>query len=227
MAMTAAVVEDDSFTRTMLVTSLLAHGVEVAFDTGTAARALDLATSVVPDVALIDLHLGKGPTGIDVAHALRRMHPLMGVVFLTSFDDPRLLSPSLPNLPGGSQYLTKQSISNMEHLLTAMRAAVEVRTGGSGSPPSSPAAVAARSRAAGGDPGLALTDNQIEILGLVAQGLSNAEIARRRGIGTRSVEVAVARIARSLGLAHDATSNQRVHMARVYFQMLGAKHDGQ
>jgi len=227
MPMTAAVVEDDSFTRTMLVTSLQARGVVVAFDTGTAAQALDLASAAAPDVAIIDLHLGKGPTGIDVARALRRMHPRMGVVFLTSFDDPRLLSPSLPNLPGGSQYLTKQSISDMDHLLDAMRTAVDVRTGGWGSPPSSPSQVAARSRADGDDPALALTDNQIEILALVAQGLSNAEIARRRNIGARSVEVAVARIARSLGLPHDATTNQRVHMARVYFQMLGAKHDQQ
>jgi len=113
MPLTAAIVEDDPFARTMLVATLRSQGVEVVVETDTPALALEFARLHRPRVALLDLHLGEGPTGIDLAHALRSSDPRIGIVILTSFDDPRLLSTRLPDPPVGSRYLTKREVASI------------------------------------------------------------------------------------------------------------------
>lgn len=216
MAVSVGVVEDEAFARTALVTALRAHGVHVVFDTGQAPLALELCRIRRPQVAVIDIHLGGGPSGVDLAIQLRRDLPGVGIVFLTSFDEPRLLGASLPPLPPGSVYLAKSSVSTMADVLRAIEAAAHWKVAStSGSPSSAPHR---------GEGNLAeLTDEQIETLRLVAAGLSNAEIARRRLVREKSVEVMIGRIAKKLGLGPDAARNQRVHLARVYLRTLGAK----
>ncbi len=207
MGLRLAVVEDDAFTRMTLVAALKARGLNVAMVAADAAEAALLSKVHSIDAAILDLHLGSGPTGIDVAQALRRQNPAVGLVFLTSFDDPRLLSTHLPQLPGNSQYLTKSAIGDVDQLVNAVRLAASGRGNTSGK---------MTNHILG-----KFTDSQIETLRLVAQGLSNAEIARRRFVTERAVEVAVSRVAKALGLEPDATRNQRVHMAKVFFRALG------
>jgi len=231
MPLTAAIVEDDPFTRTMLVATLRSQGVEVAIETGSPAAALELASLRRPRVALLDLHLGDGPTGIELAHALRSIDPRVAIVILTSFDDPRLLSTRLPEPPAGSQYLTKGEVESVEVLIRALKDAVDAAPGAgraSGrAPDRGPVAMAARRPDAGDSRVVDLTDSQLETLQLLAQGHSNATIAARRCVTERSVETTIGRIARALGLAPDATRNQRVHMARVYLRAAGlSQHDG-
>ena len=207
MGLRLAVVEDDAFTRMTLVAALKARGLNVAMVAADAAEAALLSKVHSIDAAILDLHLGSGPTGIDVAQALRRQNPAVGLVFLTSFDDPRLLSTHLPQLPGNSQYLTKSAIGDVDQLVNAVRLAASGRGNTSGK---------MTNHILG-----KFTDSQIETLRLVAQGLSNAEIARRRFVTERAVEVAVSRVAKALGLEPDTTRNQRVHMAKVFFRALG------
>jgi len=126
MPISTLVVEDDAFTRVTLAESLRAQGVEVVLATAAAGEALELARERPLHAAFLDLHLGAGPTGIDLALALRRMHPRIGLVLLTTFDDPRLLSPTLPAPPPGTQYVTKRSISGVDRLIVALRAAAGV-----------------------------------------------------------------------------------------------------
>jgi len=66
------------------------------------------------------------------------------------------------------------------------------------------------------------TDIQIETLRLVAQGLSNSEIARVRFVSEKSVEQIVARIAQHLSIAPDRSKNLRVILTGEYFKWLGA-----
>lgn len=216
VALTVGIVEDEAFARTALTTSLRAHGFHVLFDADSAARAVELFRVRRPRVGVIDIHLGRGPSGVDLAHRLRRELPSLGLVFLTSFDEPRLLGTSLPALPSGSVYLAKSSVATIRILLDAVERAATWRPGSvqpSGSHP-----------AVSHPHGLAqLTAAQLETLRLVAAGLSNAEIARRRMVREKAVETTITRIARRLGLEPDAARNQRVHLARVYLRMLGAK----
>jgi DNA-binding NarL/FixJ family response regulator len=67
-----------------------------------------------------------------------------------------------------------------------------------------------------------LTDIQIETLRLVAQGLSNSEIAKVRFVSEKSVEQIVARIAQHLSIIPDRRRNLRVALAGEYFKWLGA-----
>lgn len=210
MGLRTVVVEDDAFTRTMLVSTLSQAGLSVVLDTGSAAEAVQLAPNLRPAVAILDLHLGIGPTGIDVAHALRRSDPNIGIVFLTSYSDPRLLDANLPPMPGNAQYLTKESVNQLEVLLLSIRNSMYQKT--------------AQTKFKTNSSMNVLTDVQIEVLRLLAEGLSNSEIARRRVVTEKSIEVTISRIAKSLNLAKDATQNQRVHMAKAYFVALGMNH---
>ena len=204
MSLRVAVVEDDAMMRLAVTSAVRMAGMEVAFSASTVADALDLAKRNHPDVAILDLHLGEGPTGLDLAVALRRQLGDIGLVFLTSFEDPRLLHASLPGIPPGSQYLTKGSLSEVADLVAAINKSVE----------------GAKTEALAGTTAK-LTNNQVELLRLVAAGFSNAEIARQKFMTEKSVEVAISRIAKALGLAANQSQNQRVHIARVYFRSMG------
>lgn len=203
MKLRVAVVEDEPFMRLAICTALNLAGLEVVLDGATGAEIVEKSKNIPIDVAILDLHLGEGPTGLDVANVLRRSNSKLGVVFLTSFEDPRLLSSSLPPAPEGSQYLTKGSLNDVQTLITAVSKSLKKVEG--------------RSTGTLGH----LTDNQVEVLKLVASGLSNSEIAKKRYVTEKSVEVAISRIAKSLGLASNSTQNQRVHIAQVYFRAIG------
>lgn len=205
------VLEDDPFTRLSIVSALRHFGFDVVAEEALPQAALERAQLTRPEVALLDLHLGKGATGLDVAKELRRNNPKIGIVMLTSFEDPRLLSPSLPPVPRGSVYLTKRSVQNLALIKTAVLEA---------------AAAATNNTEVEHIPAFgALTGVQIETLRLVAQGLSNAEIAKRRFVKEKSVELTISRVAKSLGIISSNSVNQRVHIARVYFRSIGAMQD--
>jgi DNA-binding NarL/FixJ family response regulator len=217
MNLNAVVVEDDDFTRLMISTALQSQGINIIGQVADAPSALALANELKPEVALLDLHLGSGPTGLDLAVELRRILPKIGIVILTSFEDPRLLNPNLPDPPRGSVYLNKKSVNDTQVLVTALTSSTDSSTWNS--PNSSkiglPGAI--------GD----LTDVQLETLRLMAQGLSNAEIAKRRFVTEKSVETAIARLAKIMGVESDPSRNQRVHMAKVYFRALGIDPGGE
>lgn len=206
MGLRVAVLEDDGFTRLTLVSALRAIGLDVVIESGSPSEIVKQQGICRPQIALLDLHLGPGPTGLDVALQMRSINRHLGLVFISSFDDPRLLNPNLPALPDGSVYLKKSRINDMGVLKDAIKAAVD-----SGSPAPDQ----------GTSPLAKLTNTQIETLKLMALGLSNVEIARRRFVTERSVEIAIARLAKKIGVEKDASINQRVHIANVYFRAIG------
>lgn len=204
MSFRLGVLEDENLTRLTLITALRSLGHEVVVEGGSAAKFLQGAQSNVLDAVLLDLHLGSGPTGLDVSYELRKTNPEIGVVFLTSFEDPRFLNPKLGELPKGSVYLVKSEITQMSVLDAAIAQAM-AKIGQL--PPAGLVQV--------------LSDTQVETLRLVAQGLSNAEIAKQRFITVKSVEITISRIAKALGIQNEPTKNQRVHIAQVYFRSRG------
>jgi DNA-binding NarL/FixJ family response regulator len=224
MSIRIAVVEDDAFTRLTLAAALRAQGIDVVLETESATEALREIPTLRLHAVFLDLHLGSGPTGVDLAVALRRIQPRLGIVLLTSFDDPRLLSTTLPDAPIGTQYVTKRSVDTIAVLIGALRDAVNAtdpttRTIGvaDDETPRPPDDVIS---------GLsALSDTQMETLRLVARGLSNMAIATQRGVSESAVESTIARLARHLGVAPDTALNQRVHLAQVYFRSLGMPLD--
>ncbi|MDH6409962.1 two-component system nitrate/nitrite response regulator NarL [Aurantimicrobium minutum] len=206
MPTTALVIEDDDLMRVSLVAALASADVDVVASAKTSAEALELAHTLFPQVALVDLHLGRGPTGVDVAHELRKNDPRIGIVFLTSFEDPRLIAETKP-LPQGSQYLLKKDVGSIDEIAEAITASLEGKNRRiSTELPSNMSQ---------------LSDVQLETLRLVAQGLSNTEIARRRQVTEKSIEASITRLLKSLNIPRDEGSNQRVQLARLYFESQG------
>ena len=208
------VVEDDSFTRSTLCTALTSLGIKIVAETGSIKDAISLAGEHKPDACLIDLDLGKGPTGIDLAYALRKLKSDIGIVFLTTYDDPRFLRSNMSVLPSGSEYLVKKSVKDILVVVSTLQRAID-----------SGKNVGERNLIQSSLPrtqNLELTDLQVETLRLVSQGLTNTEIAKLRFITEKSVEQTLSRISKILSIPKDSTHNQRVHMARVFFRNSGA-----
>ena len=206
LAYRVLIVENDPLLCQTLAAALREWGVDVVGAVGGAHEATQLAAEQPCDVLLTDLELGRGPNGIVLAHALRRKQPDLGIVVLTSYADPRLVGAKLSQLPAGAEYVVKQAVEDLDVIRRAV-ARVALRGGEEGG------------RIAIDSP---LTDAQVEIMRLVAEGLSNAEIARRRFNTEKSVEVSVSRILRQLGIEPDRSRNPRVEIARAYFEMSGA-----
>lgn len=208
--MRVLIVEDDDFTRTLLVTAVRALGHDCVGDCATAADAMRIASAHAPDLALLDLDLGDGPTGVDLGHALRGRDPAIGLVILSSYEEPRLLGVRL-QIPDRAVYLVKQSIGDPDSLGRALRIAADptVHTAAS-TPP------AREKRSA------ALSDGQVEIMRLVAAGYTNAEIGRRRYMTEHAVGKAVARLVKQLELDLAPGDNPRILIAQAYFAMTGS-----
>lgn len=205
------VLEDDTFTRLSLVAALVHFGYDVVIEESVPANAIARSLVAKPTAAILDLHLGKGATGLDVARELRRQNPRIGIVLLTSFDDPRLLNPNLPPVPVGTIYLTKQKVEKITEIRDAIVKSLDFEK----------SQLFPEHIPAFGN----LSDVQIETLRLVAQGLSNAEIAKRRFVKEKSIELTISRVAKSLGIEAGVAINQRVHISRVYFRAIGVNVD--
>ena len=202
------IVEDDPLLRASLSAALAGDWALVVDAVPAAAAAMEVAAAHPFDVLLTDLDLGEGPSGAVLAHALRRQRPGVGIVVLTSYVDPRLVGAKLSQLPPGTEYVTKQSVHDLDLLRTAV-----VRAAMRGADPLPDVARREGSR---------LTDTQIETMRLIAEGLTNAEIAQRRFVTEKSVEVTITRILRALGPDDEGARNPRVRLTRAYYTLAGA-----
>jgi two-component system nitrate/nitrite response regulator NarL len=201
------IVEDNGLLRLSLGTSLAQENLEIAFSVSTALEALELIETAKIDVLIADLHLGETINGIDVSLLWQKAHPDLGVVYLTSYEDPRLISGGKsPVMADNSVYVTKSSISEIDQLVQAINLSLEKK----GAPKNARTGPLAK-----------LTDVQMETLSLLALGHSNKEIARIRGINEESVAISLNRISKALGLPAQMDRNQRVHLARVVLRGQG------
>jgi DNA-binding NarL/FixJ family response regulator len=201
------IVEDDSMMLQALSSGLAANGISSVELANSASMAMQKFRSFKPDVSLIDIELRQGPTGVDVSHAMRKLDPKVGIVFLTSLADPRLVDSRLPELPAGSIYLRKNSVKDLSEVTEALQLAI------SGDLKS------IKSKTA--DDFLDLTKAQFEIIRLIAQGHSNLEISKIRVTTVKSTENAISRLAKKLGINNSTTASQRVLLARKYTELIG------
>jgi DNA-binding NarL/FixJ family response regulator len=202
------VVDDHSFALGTLTAALAGRGIDVR-GAATARDALALGIESRPSVALLDLDLGAGPTGIDLAHALRRALPAIGICILTGYRDPRLAGSGIPVLPIGSVYLCKADFTNIDNLIATITRLEH-------------APLSRRNPLHGATgPTVALTDMQMEVLLFVGEGATTAEIAERRGVSTSAVEQTIARICERLDIPKKSPGNQRVQLVHALYRLRG------
>lgn len=201
------IVEDDSMMLQALSSGLIAHGITEVEVADSASVAMRLFRTFRPDVSLIDIELRQGPTGVDVSHAMRKLDANVGIVFLTSLADPRLVDSRIPELPEGSIYLRKNSVKNLAEVVEALKMSI---SGDS-------KAIKARDD----QEFLDLTKAQFEIIRLISEGHSNLEISKIRVTTVKSTENAIARLAKKLGITNSTNASQRVLLARKYTELIG------
>lgn len=199
------IVEDDSLLRSALTDSLTLHGWDCVGVTPDASTGLQVIRATVPDTVLLDLDLGEGPSGRDLAHVVRRDFPEMGIVLMSGYAHPGLLSASTSDLPAGSVFRTKKQMRDTLDVITVLESSIEhVRT---------PWADVAD---------LGLTEQQMDVLHRVARGQSNSRIAQERGVSEKAVEHSISRIAVRFGIRRESGDNVRAQLVRKYYELTGA-----
>ena len=167
-----------------------AAGIEVVGEVATGQQAIDMAAALRPDVVLMDLQLGDGMDGVE---AIRRIRAAGAgaprVLVVTTYDTDADITRSIA--AGATGYLLKAE--SADELYSAIRAAAAGRT--ALSPP-----VADRMMAQLRAPRPALTERELEILGQLALGVGNREIARRLFISEATVKTHLGRIYEKLGV---------------------------
>jgi two-component system response regulator DevR len=159
-----------------------APDIEVVGEAATVAQALARIPACRPDVAVLDARLPDG-SGIDVCREVRSRHPEIRCVILTSYDDDEALFAAV--LAGASGYLLKQIRSSS--LTDAIRA---VAAGQSLIDPLLTGKLLERlRRPAEPDSRISgLSERELEILDLIAEGLSNREIGQRLFLAEKTVK---------------------------------------
>ncbi|WP_345448797.1 response regulator transcription factor [Arthrobacter gyeryongensis] len=199
------VVEDQPFMRGLVADALRGADFEV-HDCASASEAISMFAAVDPDVLVTDIDLGTRPNGVELAHVAKSLSPGCAIVFLTNYPSEAPFS----ELPAGSTFVNKSSLDSVDGLISAVNSTL-VELPVTVTPP-----VASDAAKIG-----ALTRVQLDILRMIAEGWSNAEIAKQRGSSMRSVEKAVSRTFEALGLNRNPDVNPRVAAATLYSRTFG------
>ena len=205
------VVEDEPLMASLLAESLNAanFNVETAPDAAKARKVIDRFD---PDILLLDISLGDGPSGVHLAHAVHETRPDIAILILTKHPDAKSATADGLELPPNVGFLRKHLVNDMSYLLNAIEKVLtdrhsEVRQD---QPVTSPIAQ--------------LGSQAIKVLALVAQGYNNTEIALRMDLSVKSVERWIENIYRELNIDSKGAINPRVEAARQYYLIAGISH---
>ena len=171
-----------------------AGDIEVVGESGSAEDATHRIPALRPDVAVLDARLPDG-SGIEVCRAVRAVDPTIRALILTSYDDDEALFAAI--MAGASGYVLKEIKGS--DLVSAVR---QVASGNSLIDPSLTARVLERVRNPSTTaPELAgLTEQELKLLALIAEGLTNRQIGEQMFLAEKTVKNYVSSILAKLGL---------------------------
>jgi len=201
------VAEDVMLTREGIVRLLQEAGVEVvsqAADGDELLREVDLAE---PDVAIVDIRMPPTHTdeGLVAARRIRAEHPEVGVLVLSQYVEPSYAIGLIEDHPERVGYLLKERVFDIATVLDALRRIADAETV---IDPTIVSRLVGRRRHV--DPLGSLTEREREVLGLIAEGMSNRAIAARLLVTERTVEAHVTQIFQKLGLPESPDQHRRV-----------------
>lgn len=201
-------VEDEPLTAALLAEVLGAQGfvVETAH---TFLEARQFLVSFDPDVVLLDIGLGDGPSGIDLGHIIGEKRPDIAVLFLTKQPDHRVSGGPGPDLPQGAGFLRKDKVRDTEYLLEAINAVLSDR------------AFDIRDDRDPARPLGGLSTKQLHVLRLMALGYTNDAIAARYAVSLSTAERWAAGIFKVLGIPTTGEVNPRVEAVRQFVAVAG------
>ena len=203
--MRIVIAEDSALFREGLASLLIDAGHDIVARVPDAVTLLEAVREHRPDLAIVDIRMPPERTddGARAAMTLRREHPDLGILLLSQHIETshsvHLVS------SGGFGYLLKDRVLDVDDFLDALR---RVAAGGSALDPEVVSRlIGARTARA---PMHTLTSRERDVLALMAEGHTNAGIARRLWVSDRTVETHVANILMKLGLDGTAEGHRRV-----------------
>jgi DNA-binding NarL/FixJ family response regulator len=209
-----AVLADDSVLLRDGVARILEDaGIEIVGAVGDGDALIAAVESTRPDIALVDVRMPPTHTdeGIRAALEIRRSHPDVAVLVLSQYVEERYASELLASETAGVGYLLKDRVVDIADFVAAVR---RVAAGGSAVDAEVVRQLIGRSaRASDLD---RLTPRELEVLDLMAQGLSNTGIAERLVVSLGAVEKHISNVFTKLGLDHESSAHRRVLAVLTY-----------
>ena len=213
--MRVVVAEDQLLTREGIVHVLGEAAVDVVGVATDAHQLMALVATERPDAAVVDIRMPPTHTdeGLVAAARIRQVFPATAVLIVSQHLEPGFVLRLLDEGGDGVGYLLKDRILDRAAVHDSLRRIV---AGECVIDPSIVARLLSRERRT--DPLAALTERERQVLQNLAEGLTNAEIARRLFIAERTVEVHTTQVFAKLGLDDDQRTNRRVMAVLTYLR---------
>jgi DNA-binding NarL/FixJ family response regulator len=213
--MRVALADDAAVLRDGLARVLAEAGIEIAAQVGTADALLDAVEELDPDVALVDIRMPPtwSDEGIRVAGEIRRRFPQTGVLLLSQYVEAEYALGLLEDGGGGIGYLLKERMLDISDLVAALE---RIAAGETVVDPALVTRLLETPRAR--SPLDELTPRELEVLGLMAEGLTDRGIAERLYLTTNTVETHVRHIIGKLDLRPTPSDNRRVRAVLAYLR---------
>ena len=198
MARTRVLIADDHPLIIEGITAALRRlGLNVVGHVQTAAEVIPKYIDCRPDVLVLDVRFGPGPTGLDVARELLSDHPEALIVFYSQFDQDEIIREAYRL--GGAAFITKNSPPE-----ALVRAIDEVSQGKTFFLPEIAERLALLGVRGDESPRAKLEPREVEVFALIAAGLTNVEIAERMGLSAKTISTISQAIKEKLGLYRTA-----------------------
>jgi len=209
------IAEDSVLLREGLARVLTEGGFEVVAQAGDAEDLVEAVRRWKPDVAVVDVRMPPTQTdeGSRAAREIRAEHPELGILLLSQAVEATHALALASDQPEGFGYLLKDRVLEIDDLLDAVR---RVGKGGTAIDPEVISQLLGRKRADG--PLDELTPRAREVLGLMAQGLSNKGICEKLVVSPKTVETHVNSIFWKLGLLPAQDEHRRVLAVLAYLR---------
>jgi DNA-binding NarL/FixJ family response regulator len=210
--MRIAIADDDVLLREGIASLLERSGFDVVGQAGDATEMLNLVRETTPDVAIIDIRMPPSHTteGLEAARAIRGELPGIGILLLSAHVE---VDEAMDLLAGGQAigYLLKSRVTDVGDFVETVE---RIARGGSVVDPGLVAELVTIRR--NDDPLDVLTPREQEVLALMAQGFSNAGIARRIFVAEGTVEKHVHSILPKLQIPETTDDHRRVLAVMAY-----------
>ena len=205
--MRVVVADDVMLTREGIVRLLQDAGIDVVAEAEDAEGLIREVSRTRPDVALVDIRMPPTHTdeGLVAARAIRSEHPQVGVLVLSQYVEPSYALRLIQDHPERVGYLLKERVFDIATVVDALRRIVDGETV---IDPTIVSRLVGRRRR--DDPLTELTEREREVLGLVAEGMSNRAIASRLFVTERTVEAHITQIFMKLRLPESPDQHRRV-----------------
>lgn len=213
--MRVVIAEDLALLRDGLMRLLRDNGIEVVAAVADGDALVREVVAQRPDLAVVDIRLPPGyrDEGLRAALEVRRQVPGTAVLVISQYVEQAYAEELLADRGGGIGYLLKDRVMHVADFLEAVR---RVADGGTALDPDVVAQLFSRRRRDG--PMERLTPREIEVLGLMAEGRSNAGIAETLVLSIGAVEKHVQSILSKLDLPQSSTDHRRVLAVLAYLQ---------